>query len=77
LTAILLIAINGLNGSDDSSLLWERDGHDRLPTAQVLLDRIIESQLLHEWYRERTLTLIKQKSPIELLSEEEAKLTVL
>jgi hypothetical protein len=38
----------------------ERDKHDGLPKARALLDRMIEGQSLHEWYRERILIQTKQ-----------------
>jgi hypothetical protein len=40
--------------------IMQRDGHDGLPVAQALLDGMIEGQILHVAYRERTLTAIKQ-----------------
>lgn len=38
----------------------QRDGHDRLSEAKALLDSLIEGQVLHVRYRERTLAAIKQ-----------------
>jgi hypothetical protein len=38
----------------------ERDKHDGLPKARALLDRMIEGQSLHEWYRERIVIQTKQ-----------------
>ena len=38
----------------------ERDGHDGLSQARALLDGLVESQCLHEGYRQRVLIRIEE-----------------